>query len=644
MAYSVLGLRIGGTKQRRSGFTPLINIGLLAGNEGENMDRLTLVAEKPTLVIKHTPEYIVYSLIDSRVKSFDADAPGVLSIALTIPADMKLAGGKSPYNLLRETYDTFRSLYMEPVSDGRDSFKDLEYDKNIFQQIVDKYPLEKRSGKYITMNPNGISGVLKVNEGDLPDLFANSQYPEFAQFKEIEVGSKCDDKVSPDLKNIQIPMPPVKYYVYVNGNKTGDYLQYPSDTATASLPDSEDFSYPSVSFSLEELLKAPGHALIKDGASVRLLLGDEKILCELKGKNKALVIHLDKNTVKKDFWDIIMQGLNSGQLKIVSGSENITNACLSNGKVLPSNLKKLFPEFSPNSMTVDGTKYKLTIQKIDNPSSREIIIAPVVTKVGELTPSVTFGNDEGGSSRSETSTSGSSSDVQKTKKVDTDKDKSDKTKKEENKKKKGWLLWLLVVIGAGLLAVLIWLFVKMNRVDPPTLEEETKAEIEALQELEKDTIPSENPEAVLPGAEVPQGDESNPAQQPAGKETPQPQTVQPQPAVANPVVAPAPEPEPAITNPTEALWKVLGNQTLSNAQKLKDVKKIWDADKDNNISSTIKNMVEAVLDKNKYKKYKDPKLSSEQIEKINAIIDSHKSYTSLQEVKEVHKQILDIIG
>ena len=51
MATPIIGLRIAGTKQRQAGFAPLVNVGVLAGGEGDNMDRVTLVAEKPAYII-----------------------------------------------------------------------------------------------------------------------------------------------------------------------------------------------------------------------------------------------------------------------------------------------------------------------------------------------------------------------------------------------------------------------------------------------------------------------------------------------------------------------------------------------------------------------------------------------------------------
>ena len=157
-----LALRVAGTKQRRAGFAPLVTVGVLAGDEGANMYRSTMVAERPAYVVKHAPTYILYQLIDRGAKPFDAEPSGVLSIALTISSNAQLAEGKSPFTLLDEVYKKFVDTYMESTSDGRLSFIDTDNDNEIFREIVSHYKLEPRRSTYFTMNPLGPTGVVCV--------------------------------------------------------------------------------------------------------------------------------------------------------------------------------------------------------------------------------------------------------------------------------------------------------------------------------------------------------------------------------------------------------------------------------------------------------------------------------------------------
>ncbi len=208
-----MALRISGTKQRQAGFAPLVSVGVLAGNEGVNMDRATTVAEKPVYVIKHTSDYILYQVIDREVKSFDADAPGVLSIALTIPRQFQLSDAQSPYTLLKEVYEKFVSEFMRPNNDGRDCFLNTDIDSNVFRSILQNYSLEARKTGYVTMNPAGLTATLRLSKDKIVDFFRDSQYGELAQFKDVEIGEKCQS--FPGLDNLKIPRP-VKYDVYVN--------------------------------------------------------------------------------------------------------------------------------------------------------------------------------------------------------------------------------------------------------------------------------------------------------------------------------------------------------------------------------------------------------------------------------------------
>ena len=286
MAITNIGLRISGTKQRQAGFAPLANAGVLAGGEGDNMDRVPLIAESPAYVIKHAAEYILYLLIDRRVRSFDADAPGVLSIALTIPSNSQLKDDKSPYTLLKEIYNAFVSNFMEQASDGRNTFLNVDSrESTIFRDIVTNYSLEARRSAYVTMNPAGISGVVCVSESDMEDFFRNTQYKEFATFKDIEVGSLCYGQVTPGLERLQIPLPPASYEVWVNDKNTGTTMSVPTDKCLASAPSTVYFSYDSLEFSFGELIGAPDGQLIINGSRVVLDTVKNRIYCTLKKKD-----------------------------------------------------------------------------------------------------------------------------------------------------------------------------------------------------------------------------------------------------------------------------------------------------------------------------------------------------------------------
>lgn len=291
-----IGLCIGGTKLRQSGFTPLVISGILAC-EVKKMDRVSLVQEKPAYIITHTNEYILYQLIDSYVKPYDRDTLGLLSIALTIKKEVQLADGKSPYSLLKEAYDKFRSEYMTLDKDGYDNFLNKTVNPTDFEVILEKYPLEERLSEYIPMSfdPDSRSVKLCVSQEKLEELFRDSQYPEFAKFKEIEIGVD-NSKTSPSrgLENIEIPRP-IIYSIEVNGERKEQKLVRRSDSFDSAkyLPDTEDVKYEQMSFSLGDLLDAPTHRLESGNSSAVLDKERSLIVCTIDEKRFTYLLEYE---------------------------------------------------------------------------------------------------------------------------------------------------------------------------------------------------------------------------------------------------------------------------------------------------------------------------------------------------------------
>ncbi len=328
-----IALRISGTKERRAGFAPLATVGVLPGGEGDNMDRITKVSEKPAYVIKHAPGYVLYLLIDRRVKSFDADAPGVLSIALAIASNVQLAGGTSPYTLLREVYDKFVADYMIPVSDGRDSFKNTDVDSEVFRQIVSKYATEPRHTAYVTMSPTGMSGTICVPADKIAAFFCDTQYKEMAQFKDVEVGISCPS--SPGLESLSIPRPMV-YEVYINNERTGRTLSNANDVFVAEKAPTRTVEYPTVSFCLQEVFSAPNFILQKDGATIQIDPTNNIIHCQLPKRNIVYRIDIVWNCSEEDK-QAIMSLMRSGHVKLTHGQgQDITAVALGESGTLPA--------------------------------------------------------------------------------------------------------------------------------------------------------------------------------------------------------------------------------------------------------------------------------------------------------------------
>lgn len=316
-----IALRISGTKQRQAGFAPLVVVGVLPAGEGDNMDRSTIIIDKPVYVIKHAPEYILYQVIDRKVKSFDADASGVLSIALTIPRAYQLAECKSPYTLLKEVYDRFVKDYMVPLNDGRDSFLNVDANGDVFKEIIAKYPLEERKTAYVPMARDGLTGTLCIPQEKMEAFLRDTQYEQFAFFKYIEIGRDC--MTSPGLDHLEIPRP-VKYEVFVNDQPRQVIMSKPTDAYKAIEPDTPFHTFEPIEFTLDELLKSPEHRIANGKNVVELNIPQSRIFCKL-GKTDILYHCEVRVTGSPDDVEGLQKKMQEGFIPIKVGDRDLSD-------------------------------------------------------------------------------------------------------------------------------------------------------------------------------------------------------------------------------------------------------------------------------------------------------------------------------
>jgi DNA-directed RNA polymerase subunit H (RpoH/RPB5) len=314
-------LRVSGTKVRSAGFAPLINIGVLPAELSDSLDKVSLIGEKPTYIISHQSTYIYYGLVDGSVKSMGADTSGVLSIALVIPKGFKLCDNKSPYTILSDIYQKFLSDYMNPLSDGRDEFLDKEIDQEVFREILSEYSLEENKLPYITMKSQGLIGTLRVTPDKIEELFRDSQYKEFAEFKEIEVGLNCAN--SPQLESIQIPRP-VNYSLFINGDDSGRVITDMSELIDVNIPATSTYEYTPTSFTLYDVLSAPNYRLTtKANAEVTAYPASNRIECKLRKTEIQYDVNWAFNC-DNDIREKVEEALKAGKIFIKIGGSVIS--------------------------------------------------------------------------------------------------------------------------------------------------------------------------------------------------------------------------------------------------------------------------------------------------------------------------------
>lgn len=356
-----IALSIKGTRQRQSGFGLIANIGALAGWEDrdENMDRSPVSSltcdENPVIVIKNTKDYVFYMLLDGMVKPADSSNPGRLSIGITIPSNARMKGGKSPYSLLMDIYDKFKEKYMTPLDDKYFRFNTEEVDVIDFKRIVEDYPIEEIDVVPVAMT-GATTGLIRVPESKLLEFFIDTQYDEFAYYKDIEVTTRGDNM----FPNIVIPNP-IKYVVWINDVRSG-VISNSNDIFTAKKKRSDDFKYTVMNFSLDGLRLAGNHIKTDEG-EVYLDEYRHRIYCSLNREERWYTKEIKYTSVNPTNGAYeeqeILERVKKGVIKVLINGEE-------RDRIRPSEAKEAISSKSIAVYPSDIGAYHLSVSACDN--------------------------------------------------------------------------------------------------------------------------------------------------------------------------------------------------------------------------------------------------------------------------------------
>lgn len=368
----LISILIKGNSCSSAGFSPLLLVGVFPSREEDKMDTQPLVKEPVTYRIRHAVDYIGYSIVDTNVRSSDASRSGRLVVGVTIPREMQLKGGQSPYTLLKNIYTKYVNENMTISSDGVRTFKTEKPEKSSYDQLLQSFELEeRRNHAYVEMSSSGGVGVVCApTEEKLEELFRDSQYPEFQQFSQIEVGRSCEPSV-----NIDIPRKK-EYHVYLNGRDVQKTLRSAYDRFDSKiyLHDTEFTTYVDnhVCFTLEDLTMSADGTLFNG----RVRLQDNRIDCKVNAKEKMFpfyaviasplggkLLEEEKSKVKKL--------LSSGKLKVLFGGEDYSGAFLTEEEFLVIGEKVK----DPVTLTIQETEEFIFSLKKERGNGKLVLIA-----------------------------------------------------------------------------------------------------------------------------------------------------------------------------------------------------------------------------------------------------------------------------
>ena len=273
MSENKITLLISGNKIGNAGFDELLNVGDFPLGL-KDIDYPINFEANHCFYIQHTASYrkLVLMCKPSTIASIDASRAGRLSIAIVIPKGLRIIGGKSPYDLLLEIKNKFMESNMNYWSiAGVYEFKNGYYDKQPFEEILNKYPLEKGSSRHI-VTAGEENAYMVASEDKIHDLLRDPQYTEFANYKFVWVCSQGNPQNYP---NIVIPRPH-KYEVYINDkfdSSIGENDSYDKDIQ----PDADTSQPVSVSFTIDKLRN--GHT--QENVSFSLNEDTERVDCRV---------------------------------------------------------------------------------------------------------------------------------------------------------------------------------------------------------------------------------------------------------------------------------------------------------------------------------------------------------------------------
>ena len=374
MNASNIALYIGGTRTRHGGFGYITSVGVLAGNEIEgDMDRSPAsrasTDENPVITLKNADGYVYYKLWNSAIApSDDVDKPGRLAICVTMPSDARLKNGKSPYDLLMEIYEKFLEIGTTKTEQGLTIFRDEDLDKADFVQIIERYPFESVPFKTEVMKGATIAEI-QVPREKMEDFFRDAQYPEFVNYKAVEVTTRGRNM----FPNLQIPRP-ASYEVFVNGQSTGKFLTDPNERFNAQQQGTDDIKYSSMSFSLAELLNGPDHERHNQNNTVTIKLNKtlRRIDCNLKPLpvtyKKQIKYTLDSDEAAQSY---VKKGLSSGAVRIKLDDEDW------NDVIKPSVAKDAIRRKAIDIYPRETEEYVLSINKVEIDSYNEAVILTI---------------------------------------------------------------------------------------------------------------------------------------------------------------------------------------------------------------------------------------------------------------------------
>lgn len=171
---------------------PITNhIGDLSPNYRPRMYKL--VKEPKMWLIAHTKDLTLYSMVSSE--SLSGGSGEVLRVDIMLPANRRIAGGKSPLDLLNKLMDCAEK---NAIQGGVLTTQTL--DNLPFLYHLKEFHLEERPSALPVMLGSNAGSICVESTRQLDALMRFSKYPILASVSQLEMGFKCPTTIKLDTK------------------------------------------------------------------------------------------------------------------------------------------------------------------------------------------------------------------------------------------------------------------------------------------------------------------------------------------------------------------------------------------------------------------------------------------------------------
>ena len=283
-----ISIKISGNQYANSGYNPLVWFNsppfILEDKEFSGFDKNPYYFS-----VRIENACVIYKLHRNRVKSNKGLRDGKLVIGISIPKGYRLAGGKTPYDVLVRLMDTFMSSCMTCTNpnDSVFEFNEQLINYQIFDELAMEYVLEPYVGPYYPMSGSN-EGYIVAEEKNIKLLMSDVQYSCFSSYKEVIIAESAQTNTYKPIVNLSYPRQTI-FRIFKDGLEDGSVSDVNEEITIKGNKNPAFYENRQFSFTIEELRTKGGIDGISIEEESEKIIVDTRSLSQPK-KRKVNII------------------------------------------------------------------------------------------------------------------------------------------------------------------------------------------------------------------------------------------------------------------------------------------------------------------------------------------------------------------